>query len=64
MDSAAARRVGMAFEAMLLTQVLRPLSHCEGAVESYGVEAAARAIAERDRAGFGAIIARRLADAS
>ncbi|HEV7180605.1 MAG TPA: hypothetical protein VGN11_12095 [Candidatus Baltobacteraceae bacterium] len=62
MDSAALRQVGAEFEAMLLKECLRPLERGTNAVASYGLDALARTIAQRDTHGFGSLLASRLKD--
>jgi hypothetical protein len=55
-DSAAAARVGAAFEALLLARVLEPLAQ-GAALGSFGTTFLAQTVAERDVRGFGAAIA-------
>jgi len=62
-DSENARRVGATFEAMLVAQVLKPLTKSCDMLGDYGSSALAMDIAQRDRNGFGALLARQL-DAS
>ena len=57
MDSVASAQAGVAFEAMLLVPVLRPLFGADDGLGDYGVDVLARAIAERDRSGFSGLVA-------
>ncbi len=63
MDTAAARQVGVTFEALLLEQALRPLARGCGALGTYGIGSIARGIAEHDDDGFAALIAAEMAHA-
>lgn len=62
MDSATLGHLGTAFEAMLLERCLSPLVKEDDALASFGVNALAQTIAERDSHGFGALLASRLRD--
>lgn len=64
MDSAAAHRAGAAFEAMLLKDVLAPLTRGTQGLGDFGANALAQTIAEHDANGFGALIAARLEHAA
>jgi hypothetical protein len=57
-DSAVAQRVGAAFEALLLQQLLAPLARDDAALGSYGSTFLAQSIADRDALGFGAALVR------
>ena len=59
-DSLDARRVGATFEAMLVQQVLAPLTKSCDILGDYGSSELANAIARRDADGFGALLARQL----
>lgn len=63
MDSADARRIGATFEAMLVAQVIAPLTKSCNVLGEYGSSELAMAIARRDSVGFGALLAQQL-DAS
>ncbi len=59
MDTSSAQRVGIAFETLLLSSVLKPLAAgFDNALGDYGTSVIAQSIAEHDRNGFGALIAR------
>lgn len=49
-------RAGIAFEAMLLEPVLRPLLGALGDLGGYGIDVLARDLASHDRSGFAALI--------
>ncbi|HET6275306.1 MAG TPA: hypothetical protein VFE16_05125 [Candidatus Cybelea sp.] len=57
MDSAAARRAGEIFEAMLLAPVLRPMISGAGTLGEYELDLLASEIARHDRGGFAAFVA-------
>lgn len=56
-DSAAARRAGEIFEAMLLTPVLRPMISGAGTLGDYELDLLANEIAHHDTSGFAAFVA-------
>jgi len=56
-DSAAARRAGEVFEAMLLAPVLRPMISGAGTLGEYELDLLANEIAQRDTRGFAAFVA-------
>ena len=60
MDNAQVVRLATAFEAALLTPMLRPIAGSETGAASYFVGALARAIAASDGRGFAAALAARL----
>ena len=62
MDSAAARQVGITFEALLLESALQPLARGNDALGEYGIGAIARSVAEHDRNGFAAVLAAEVHD--
>jgi hypothetical protein len=59
-DSASLSRVGATFEALILEQVLEPITQGNDAVGGYALMSVAQTIAERDSRGFGALLASRL----
>ncbi|MHB8145858.1 MAG: hypothetical protein ACYDGM_01180 [Vulcanimicrobiaceae bacterium] len=60
MDSVNARAAGRACEALLVAQMLAPMTKSWGELGSFGTQAIADAIAARDTCGFAALIARQL----
>jgi hypothetical protein len=58
-DSADARSVGVALEAMLLTPMLQPLVTGMDAIGTYGLGAIARELAEADSNRFAALVSAR-----
>ncbi|MDP9018394.1 MAG: hypothetical protein M3N19_08750 [Candidatus Eremiobacteraeota bacterium] len=56
MDRIDIRQVGWQFEALLLQQMLTPLSACLGQSGSFAIAPLAQSIAEHDAHGFGTIL--------
>jgi hypothetical protein len=59
-DSAAALKVGVALEALLLQPMLQPMARQFDALGSYGIGLIAQRVAENDNHGFAELVARRL----
>ena len=60
MDSASATRAAVMIESVLLAPMLRPLIAGAGFAGDYELTLLAGEIAERDKAGFAAVLARQL----
>lgn len=59
-DSTDAGRIGATFEAMLVQQIITPLTKSCDVLGDYGSTELATAIARRDAGGFGALLAQQL----
>jgi hypothetical protein len=59
-DSLSARRLGAAFETLLLVPLLEPFAGTDAPLGSFGSSCLAQSIADRDQSGFGSLLARML----
>lgn len=60
MDKLACERIGVQFEALLVSQMLAPMSRTFGQLGEMVIDAGARSVAQRDAHGFGDLIAQYL----